>query len=135
MMATINRSRTGYLGVIALVIALGLLSRHFRGALPPWMAKNAGDVLWAVCVYLVARWLRPTMSVGRVALAALLFAYAIEFSQLYHTPWLDAVRHTPLGLILGYGFAWSDLLCYTLGITLAVCGEWVLLVAHRPPAE
>ena len=31
--------------------------------------------------------------------------------------WIDAIRNTTLGgLILGFGFLWSDLVCYTIGI-------------------
>ena len=35
--------------------------------------------------------------------AALLFSYAIEFSQLYQAEWINALRHTALGgLVLGF---------------------------------
>ena len=47
--------------------------------------------------------------------------YAIEGSQLCHAPWIDTIRHTRLGaLVLGYGFLWSDIICYTVGA--ALCG-------------
>jgi hypothetical protein len=50
---------------------------------------------------------------GKVAMLALGFSVCIEVSQLYHTPWLDAIRNMPLGgLILGFTFVWSDLVCY-----------------------
>ena len=126
-----KRSRLVYAGLVVLVIVLGLSSRHWRVFLPFWLAKNAGDILWALCVYLVIGWLRPTLPVWRVTVLALLFSYAIEFSQLYQAPWINALRHTPLGLILGYGFNWSDLLCYTIGIALGVLGEWGILAWQR----
>jgi len=41
-------------------------------------------------------------------------------SQLYHAPWLDAVRATrPGALALGQGFLWSDLACYAAGVGAA----------------
>ena len=50
---------------------------------------------------------------------ALVFSYLIEISQLYHAPWIDAIRSTALGgLVLGFGFLWSDILCYTVGVLL-----------------
>ena len=49
---------------------------------------------------------------------------AVELSQLYHAPWIDSIRHTTIGgLILGFGFLWSDLACYSLGVGLGVLIE------------
>ena len=53
-----------------------------------------------------------------------LFALVIETSQLFHTPWLDALRANRFAaLVLGQGFLWSDLLCYAVGIALGVVME------------
>lgn len=52
-----------------------------------------------------------------MALAALIFSYGIEISQLYHASWIDALRAYRLGgLVLGFGFLWSDMVCYTVGV-------------------
>ena len=52
------------------------------------------------------------------------FSVAIEISQLYHAPWIDSIRRTTLGgLILGFGFLWSDLACYAVGVGLGVIIE------------
>ena len=49
------------------------------------------------------------------------FSVAIELGQLYHAPWIDSIRQTTLGgLILGFGFLWSDLACYAVGVGLGV---------------
>jgi hypothetical protein len=49
------------------------------------------------------------------------FSIAIELSQLYHAPWIDSIRHTTLGgLILGFDFVWSDLVCYAVGVGIGV---------------
>jgi hypothetical protein len=48
----------------------------------------------------------------------------VEFSQLYHSPALDAVRATTLGhLVLGSGFDPRDLAAYAGGIALAALLE------------
>jgi len=42
---------------------------------------------------------------------------AREVSQFYHAPWIDSIRSTTLGgLVLGFGFKLSDLVCYCVGV-------------------
>jgi hypothetical protein len=37
--------------------------------------------------------------------------------RLYHASWIDSLRDTTFGgLVLGFEFVWSDLVCYTVGI-------------------
>jgi hypothetical protein len=115
------RSRLAFLLLAMGTIALGLATRRFRRALPATVGLYGGDVLWATMVYLLAAAIWPRASVRRLAVRAAAFALAIEVGQLYHAPWIDAVRDTRLGgLVLGFGFLWSDLACYAVGIALAV---------------
>lgn len=100
---------------------LGLGSRHFSHLLPFWLAKNLGDALYATLVFWLVRFLRPGGATLPAAFAAALFCFLIEFGQLYHTPWIDGVRHTTAGrLMLGIGFHATDLACYVAGVGLAV---------------
>lgn len=57
---------------------------------------------------------------GRHALAvAIGVAWGVELSQLYHAPWIDAIRTTiPGRLVLGTTFNWPDLPAYAVGIAL-----------------
>jgi hypothetical protein len=119
------RSRGVFLALAAATIVIGLASRHFRGALPAAIGSYVGDVLWATMVYLLFAAIWPRVSVRRLAIGTAAFALAIEMGQLYHGPWIDAVRGTRLGgLVLGFGFLWSDLACYAVGIALAVALDW-----------
>lgn len=107
-----------------MVIGLGLASRKYGTYLPSWLADYAGDTLWALLVFLMMGFLLPRHSTRTVAIFALAFAFFIELTQLYHAPWLDSIRQYRLaGLILGYDFLWSDLLCYSLGIAIGVVAE------------
>ncbi len=120
----LTRNRIIYVFIIIVVIALGLASRRYPELLPHFLARYAGDTLWALLVFLLLGLLFPTMSTLKVAIIALLLAWSIEISQLYHAPWLDEIRHYWLGaLVLGHGFIWSDIICYTVGITIGVIGE------------
>ena len=59
-----------------------------------------------------------------VIIFALGYCYLIEISQIYHSPWFDALRQTRLGgLTLGRGFLWSDLISYTFGIAIGAVIE------------
>ena len=115
-----TRRRWLLLPLLLLVPVLGLGSRHPAVPLPRVVSAYAGDALWTVMVYLCILFLRPRVSVPRAALAALGLSFAVEFSQLVHVPWLDALRAHRFGaLLLGRGFLASDLLCYTVGAALA----------------
>jgi hypothetical protein len=62
-----------------------------------------------------------------VALLALGVAWGVEFSQLYHAPWIDAIRATlPGKLVLGNTFNWPDLPAYAVGIVIGALAEWRL---------
>jgi len=66
----------------------------------------------------------PRLAIRSVAIIAGLFSVSIEISQMYHAPWIDQIRHVRLGgLVLGYGFLWSDLICYAVGISIGVLLE------------
>ncbi|WP_330656044.1 ribosomal maturation YjgA family protein [Alkaliphilus flagellatus] len=59
-----------------------------------------------------------------ITIISLLFFFSIEVSQLYQSQWINTIRNTTIGrLILGYGFLWSDLLAYTVGIAIGVLIE------------
>jgi hypothetical protein len=39
--------------------------------------------------------------------------------------WIDSIRNMALGgLIFGFTFAWSDLLCYALGVGLGIMADF-----------
>lgn len=127
-----KRNRIVYGISIILVMLLGLSSRRFSNYLPKWLGLYAGDILWALMVFLGIGFIFKNWSSLKVAIAAVIFSFAVEFSQLYHSPWIDGIRRTRLlGLILGYGFLWSDLVCYMAGIIIGVIIEKVIKGCHK----
>jgi len=119
--------------LIALVCLLGIGSRRYAHALPGFIADYAGDTLWALAAYLGFGMVLPRASARTIAILAMAFSVAIELSQLYHAPWIDSIRHTTIGgLILGFGFLWSDLICYAFGVGLGVAIETLWFGIGRP---
>lgn len=120
---TSQRSRAWYVALVLFTMLAGLASRRPELGLPGFLATYAGDTLWALLVF----WLLGLVFVGKsrnwVATVALGFCFFIETSQLYQAPWLNSLRATlPGSLVLGHGFLWRDLLCYTAGVALG----WLL---------
>jgi hypothetical protein len=109
---------------IVLVASLGIGSRRYARILPGFIATYAGDTLWALAAFFAIGLLLPKAPTVRVALLAFGLSVADELSQLYHAPWIDSIRQTTIGgLILGFGFVWSDLACYVAGVAIGVCAE------------
>ncbi len=119
-----QRSRIRYFVAGVLVVGLGLASRRYADRLPAILADYAGDTLWAAMVFVGIGFLAPRWPTWRVAAAALAVSYVTELSQRYHAPWIDDIRRTSAGgLVLGFGFLWSDIACYTVGVALSVMIE------------
>lgn len=111
-----RRNRIVYIILTIIVMMLGLLSRKVQG-LPQIISAYSGDILWALMLFLLIAVIFNKKSTMFIISLAIIFSYGVEISQLYHAPWIDSIRATTLGgLVLGFGFLWSDLVCYTLGI-------------------
>ncbi len=127
-----HRNPIVWLLLIVLTVALGIGSRRFPHGLPLFLAIYTGDTLWALAAFLLIGLVMPRAPTRRVALLALALSVLVELSQLYRAPWIDSIRRTTVGgLILGFGFLWSDLVCYAAGVGLGVLAEAALLWYSR----
>ena len=104
------------------------LAVHFRGDAMSDAARDiVGDALWAMMIVWLLGAIAPqsvTITRGVIALA---ISFAVELSQLIHTPVFDSVRHSTIGhLVLGSGFDVQDLASYSLGVIAAVLIERTL---------
>lgn len=122
------RNRIGYGVFFILVICLGISSRKFSMYLPKFIADYSGDTLWAMMVYLGFAFIFNKLEGRKVMILALAFSYLIELSQLYQGQLINSIRSTTIGgLVLGHGFLFSDLICYSVGILLTFYLEKVFL--------
>jgi len=113
----VERSRLIFGLATVLVVGAGLLLRSGLLPLPDFATKYGGDALWALAVFLGFGCAFRRSPTAQIALAAITFAWSVEFLQLYHASWLDAIRSTRLGrLALGASFHWPDLVAYAVGV-------------------
>lgn len=122
-----KRNRLIYLCTAIITMVLGLFSRRFGNYLPEIINGYLGDALWALMIYQFTAILFPRRKTLQIALFSLAFCYLIEISQLYHAPWVDTVRNTRLGgLVLGFGFLWTDIIAYSFGIGFGALVEKIV---------
>jgi glycopeptide antibiotics resistance protein len=115
-----QNKRFAYVLAVVMTIIFGLASRKFGHLLPPFVAENAGDMLWAMMVYFGFRFLLVRKNMLTAICLSFLFSFAIEFSQLYQADWINQLRATVLGaLVLGKGYLTVDLIRYITGIIFA----------------
>ena len=92
--------------------------------MPSFVLDYVGDALYAVMIFFGFGFLFPKSPTIKIAAFALGFCFVIEISQLYHALWIDAIRQTRPGrLVLGFGFLWSDLVCYFVGVCIGFFTE------------
>ena len=113
-----------YLPLMLLLVIIGLPARLYAEHLPDWYILYFGDFLWAILLYFLIAVIFG-LEIKLTFTTAIVVAYLIEISQLFHPAWLQALRsYKIIGLIIGYGFLWSDIIAYTLGITLGAIIDW-----------
>jgi len=114
------------------VLVLGVASRRYAEHLPSLVAEYGGDTLWAAMTFLGVSLLFPETRLSGRVLIAISFAVGMEVSQLCKASWLEAIRATTLGgLVLGFDFVWTDLVCYVVGVSAAALLEALANSWHR----
>ncbi|MEO3403211.1 DUF2809 domain-containing protein [Mucilaginibacter sp. CAU 1740] len=82
-----------------------------------------GDLLIVILIYCFVKSFVNTPWF-KTALATLLFAYAVEFSQYLNLLGFFGWQNSKLAtILLGSSFSWGDMLCYTIGIVIVILAE------------
>jgi hypothetical protein len=118
-----KNNRISYFILAGITIILGILSRKID-VIPNFF----GDTLYAVMIYFGIRFIFVNRNNKIAILLALFFCYCIEFQQLYQAEWILEIRRTTIGhYVLGQGFLWSDLGCYSIGVFVAYLVDSILI--------
>ncbi|WP_395060731.1 DUF2809 domain-containing protein, partial [Flavobacterium sp.] len=110
-----RKKRIYYFWITIIILFIGILSRKID-VIPLFV----GDILYACLIYFGLHFLFPNLKIIKTTLLALLFCVIIEFFQLYKAQWIITIRNTTFGhYVLGQGFLWSDIVCYSIGVIIS----------------
>ncbi|AEU34530.1 ribosomal maturation YjgA family protein [Granulicella mallensis] len=105
-----------------ITLAGGLVWRLVPLGLVAVLVKYGGSILWAIMVYWLVAFFLPKKKPQTLAIVAGMVAVAVECFKLYHSPGLNAFRHTLAGqLLLGRIFSLRDIVAYWLAIAVTAC--------------
>ncbi len=92
-----------------------------------WIRSYLGDVLVVILLYTFFRMVLPEWRGKWYVLptAILLFAFAVEFLQLWGFCDRFGITNRLLRIIIGTGFSLADLLCYAVGIVPCYVSEYI----------
>lgn len=112
------RFRIAVLISLIIILPFGYIMR-FYGPTPEWLNDSLGSIAYQIFWILLIALLFPQASPLWTAVGVCLASCVVEFLQLWHPPFLEAMRATFLGrLVLGNTFIWSDFPSYFLGSIL-----------------
>ena len=104
--------------LLAALAVVGYWLRFYAPIDPEWRDRSGGAayVFFWILVY---AFIRPAAPALPVALTVLFITCCLEFLQLWHPAWLEAIRRTwPGRLVLGTTFEWSDFPPYFAGAAI-----------------
>lgn len=107
--------RIYYIAAFGLLIITEILIGMYATG---WIRNYLGDVLVVVLLYALFRSISPKKPKKWyiVPTCILLFSFMVEFLQLWGFCDRFGITNRLLRIIIGTGFSYLDLLCYTIGI-------------------
>src|SRR4051812_42144069 len=121
------------LALLAILIMPVSLWLRFEAPVALSVRDACGGITYVLVFILVFGALSPKTSAAVIAIGVLIVTCFLEFLQLWHPAWLEALRRTIAGrLLLGTTFEWTDFPPYFIGAALG----WALLrVLRKPPSS
>ena len=93
-----------------------------------WVRIYLGDVLVVILLYTIVRTIIPNKKMPWFIIpsAILVFAFIVEFLQLWGICDRFGITNELLRIIIGTGFSTVDLICYLIGIIPCCVAEFVI---------
>jgi len=101
---------------LLVVIPVGFYSKFYTGPAAHWVNNSLGGLFYEIFWCLLIAGLFPHLSPKWIAGSVCMATCGLEFLQLWHPPYLEAVRRTFIGqTILGTTFSLLDFPYYIAG--------------------
>lgn len=130
--ASCIRPRRWTLVAIGIITPLGFYSKFYTGPASHWVNNSLGGMLYVVfwSLFLSAIFLKARPWI--IATVVLLVTCALEFLQLWHPRFLEAIRSTFFGAtLIGNSFSWLDLIHYLFGALASIGLLEVLRISNQ----
>jgi hypothetical protein len=115
------RSQTRLIVALAILVPLGFGSKFYAGPGAVWVNNSLGGVLYVIFWTFLAALVFPAARAILLAGGVLVVTCVLEYLQLWHPPFLEAVRSTFIGrTLIGNSFSRADLLYYLAGSVISV---------------
>jgi hypothetical protein len=116
---------------ILITIPLGFGLKYYSGPGDVWCNLHGAGVVYELFWCLVGFFALPHRKhIPAIAITVFAVTCTLEVMQLYHHPWLEAIRGYKIGVwLIGNGFDWLDFPHYGLGCAI---GWLILRILCRP---
>jgi hypothetical protein len=116
--------------ILIFLIPFGIFSKYYQGLFQEWINNSFGGILYIIAWTALILLIQPDFNPKKVAFWVLIVNVFLEILQLWHPPFLEAIRGTFLGrMLLGTTFVFSDFIYYGIGCLLS--GWLFTLLKHR----
>ncbi|MFL6463129.1 MAG: DUF2809 domain-containing protein [Bryobacteraceae bacterium] len=106
---------------------------RFSAPINPEWRDYSGGAAYVIFWILIYAFLKPTAPALPVTLTVFVITCCLEFLQLWHPSWLEAIRRTlPGRLVLGTTFQWSDFPPYVVGTLIGFVAMRLLAPSQNP---
>jgi hypothetical protein len=120
------------LASLAVIVPAGFYCKFYAGPARHWVNDSLDGVFYEIFWCLILSLALPRTAPRTLAAGVLAATCFLEFLQLWHPPFLEALRATfPGAAILGTTFDWSDFPYYFAGSGIG----WFWLAALRRPGS
>jgi len=116
-----NKTRLFTLLLIIIITPTGFFTKYYQGIGAYWVNNSLGGVFYEVFWCLVLFFILSKAKPLKIAGAVFIITCILETLQLWHPPFLQAIRRTFIGkTLIGTSFVWSDFMYYFIGCSIGL---------------